>query len=479
MTALPRRTPHAHGLPARAALDFLDTLQESGQDPHALQLARDGAVVLEASWAPHRGESPALVYSVSKTWTALAIGFLVAEGRLDLHARLSDVLGLPANPLTIHHLLTMNTGHSAEQLPEIGFDATRLLQVEPEHTPGSHFVYNSPATFALSQMVTHLTGEDLTAYLQPRLLDPLGIPARWMRHAHGVEQGFSGYHLAVEDITRITLALASGGRFQGRQVVPAEYVEALARPWSANRDPEAPAPTEGEPPNDWWLGYGYQVWRNRVGFRLDGAYGQFGLVLPEHGITLAYQGATTETHHILNAFWALLEKWDEEEVPGSDAERAAASELAKRVATLDSWDTRDSRLFLPEVAASGESVDVAGWELREAGSGWELTLPPSTTPDGTAPGGVLPVRADRWSTTLLAQDGPPDTPCALALAARAEELDGGVLVVEIADLTSPHRIELRRDSDGSLAARWHTTPLWRASLATLIVPLEVARQAAG
>lgn len=480
MTALPRSTPQSQGLSARALLDFLDALRDSGQDPHALQLTRHGVVLLDAAWAPHRGEGAALVYSVSKTWTALAIGLLVAEGRLDLHARLSDVLGLPAGPITIHHLLTMNTGHSAEQLPEVGFDPARLLEVAPAHTPAHHFVYNSPATFALSEVVTHLSGEDLTSYLQPRLLDPLGIPRRWMRRVGAVEQGFSGYHLTVEDMTRIALTLADGGRFQGRQVIPADFVKAMAQPWSDNRDPAAPAPTDDEEPNDWWLGYGYQVWRNRTGFRLDGAYGQFGLVLPEHGITLAYQGASTETHRVLDAFWALLERWGDEPVPGSDAERAAAAELAERVAGLDSWDTRASRLFLPDVAATGETIDVTGWELRETDASWELTLPRTTSPDGTAPGGTLPVHPGRWSSTVLIgeEDGAADAPSALALATRAEEGDGA-LTVEITDLTSPHRIELRREADGSLAARWHTTPLWRASPATLIVPLHLAQQAAG
>jgi hypothetical protein len=93
---------------------------------------------------PYRLERPALVYSASKTYTALAIGFLADEGRLGL----DDSAGLHVgeeNPhgITVRHLLTMNTGHSAEQIERIGTDPLVLLREEPAFAPGTHFAYNS------------------------------------------------------------------------------------------------------------------------------------------------------------------------------------------------------------------------------------------------------------------------------------------------------------------------------------------------
>ena len=57
-------------------------------------------MLFESAWAPHRPETPALVYSVSKTFTALAIGYLEAEGRIDLTAGVDRYLDLPNEQLT-------------------------------------------------------------------------------------------------------------------------------------------------------------------------------------------------------------------------------------------------------------------------------------------------------------------------------------------------------------------------------------------
>ncbi|NKY07842.1 beta-lactamase family protein, partial [Cellulomonas hominis] len=76
--------PEAHGLPTGALLALLDALEGAGLDPHALVVARDGATLLRAAWAPYDHRRAALVYSVSKSVTALAVGLLADEGRLAL-----------------------------------------------------------------------------------------------------------------------------------------------------------------------------------------------------------------------------------------------------------------------------------------------------------------------------------------------------------------------------------------------------------
>ena len=107
--ALPlvRRSPEELGIPAAALLALADRLAEEGLDPHALLVARHGAVAFEAAWAPYRLDRPALVYSASKTFTSLAIGFLADEGRLSLDAAAADLLAvlapLGAPVITVRH----------------------------------------------------------------------------------------------------------------------------------------------------------------------------------------------------------------------------------------------------------------------------------------------------------------------------------------------------------------------------------------
>jgi len=473
---LERRDPEGLGIPVAAVTALVDRLHDEGLDPHALSIVSEGAVVFETAWAPYTLERPVLVYSASKTYTALAIGFLADEGRISLDDSVGDLLGEP-NPhgLTVRHLLTMNTGHSAAQIDAIDEDPRGLLRIAPDRVPGTQFAYNSPATHALSAIVTAVTDEPLTTYLRPRLLDPLGIGDRWMSTFGGIEHGASGFHLTVDDLARTGLTLAAGGRFAGRQVVPAWYVDEMTRPWSATADFNGPPALPGET-NDWALGYGYQLWRSRHGFRLDGAAGQFALVLPDQGLVMAYQGATLETQAVLRAFWAFVDSVDVARVAGAGDAPAAAADAAPTVAR-DTWDARDRLAIMAEAPFNAD-----GLAVRDTADGWILTLP------GV---GELPV-GRQWQTIvsqLQAETSVPVSneaetaesacncdgePTALALATRGEGLaDGGVLI-HVVDTTSPHRVIVHRHPQGTLNAGWHIPPLgggWEA----LRVPSSLTR----
>src|SRR5690606_34856772 len=170
------------------------------------------------------------------------------------------------------------------------------------------------------------------------------------------------------------------------------------------------------------LGYGYQLWRSRHGFRLDGAYGQFSLVVPESGVVVAYQGATTRTQETLDAIWRLVESFQDDALPENAAD---TSHLADRLAGLDSWGSRD-RL----VVDATPMPDAEEWGLADAGQDrWILTTPR----------GPVEVDAD-WRRTVLG-DGEES----LAIAARGEARADGSVLVHVVVPTSPHRVILTRD----------------------------------
>lgn len=446
---LPRRDPEALGIPSAALVALADRLQDEGLDPHALLVARRGEFAFEAAWAPYRLDRPALVYSASKTYTALAIGFLVDEGRIGLDDSVGPLLG-EENPagITVRHLLTMNTGHTGAQIDEIDEDPRDLLRIAPEHAPGTFFAYNSPATHALSTIVTAVTGQALTAYLRPRLLDPLGIGDRWMRTHGEVEHGASGFHLTVDDLARTALMLSACGAFDGTQVAPAWYVEQMSRPWSDTAAFGGPAAAAGEV-NDWALGYGYQMWRGRHGFRLDGAAGQFALVLPEHDLVIAYHGATMDTQATLRAFWAFVAAVEVADAAGGPLSDGSADPLP--LTERDTWDARELIHLMPEAA-----LDTDGLALVEATGGWTLTLP------GV---GEVPV-SGRWREHVV------EGSTRLTLATRGEAGTDGSVLIHVVDTTSPHRVIVRRGPDGALHAGWHIPPL-RGSWEALRVPASV------
>ena len=167
------------------------------------------------------------------------------------------------------------------------------------YKPGTHFLYNTPATFMLSAIVQKATGMTVLDYLTPRLFEPLGIEhPTWETNPQGINTGGYGLSIRTEDIARFGQLYLQKGRWKGKQLVPAAWVEAAtARQTSNGSDPKS----------DWDQGYGYQFWRSRHGaFRGDGAFGQFCIVLPEQDAVIAITSGTRDMQSVLNLVWNQL-----------------------------------------------------------------------------------------------------------------------------------------------------------------------------
>ncbi|HEY7226404.1 MAG TPA: serine hydrolase domain-containing protein [Micromonosporaceae bacterium] len=312
MTArlLRRTSPAAEGLdPAAvrrlvAAFDDLHAI-------HSFVLVRHGAIVAEGSWSPHTADRPHAMYSVSKSFTATAVGLAIDEGLFGLDDRLVDLLAAdaptqpPANlaAIRVRDLLTMTAGHAADTLPAARASKSNWLRLVLEqpvaHEPGTRFVYNSGATYLLGAIVQRLSGQRLLDYLRPRVLDPLGITsATWEQDPEGLDVAGYGLSITVEELAAFGQLYLQRGQWRGRQLVPAAWVDAATSYQMASNLNDAP---------DWEQGYGYQFWLSRPGgYRADGAYGQFAIVLPEHDIVLATTGGIQKLQTVLDAVWASL-----------------------------------------------------------------------------------------------------------------------------------------------------------------------------
>src|SRR3954447_17385116 len=123
---LPRSTPAASGVSSQALGALLDRLDERSVECHSLMVVRRGHVVAEGWWAPYSADRPHLLYSLTKSFTAVAVGLAVTDGLLSLDDRVVDVLpehvrdDVPAQGrrITVHHLLTMTAGHATDSLEE-------------------------------------------------------------------------------------------------------------------------------------------------------------------------------------------------------------------------------------------------------------------------------------------------------------------------------------------------------------------------
>jgi CubicO group peptidase (beta-lactamase class C family) len=262
--------------------------------------------------------------SVSKTFTSAAVGLAISEGKLSLTDKVISFFPdkLPAqvgehlSALTIRHLLTMNTGHEKDpsKLRNTEKDWEKaFLHTEFPRQPGTIFCYNSLATYMLSAIVQKVTGQKLVDYLYPRLFRPLGINnVRWQESPTGVNAGGWGLFLKTEDLAKMGLLLLQGGQWQGKQVLPADWVKEMSSAQvpcvPAGRNSDAlPQLMKNAKKSDWLQGYGYQMWRCRHNaFRADGAAGQYIIVIPEKNAVVATTANIGNMQAEIDLIWKYL-----------------------------------------------------------------------------------------------------------------------------------------------------------------------------
>jgi hypothetical protein len=175
-----------------------------------------------------------------------------------------------------------------------------------KYAPGTHFVYNSGATYLCSAIVQKVTGQPLLEYLTPRLLQPLGITgATWESCPMGIHIGGWGLSVPTDALVKFGQLYLQKGKWQDRQLLPEKWVAE-----ATSKKIQQPAPEKPSRPNeknDWLQGYGYQFWRCQHGaYRGDGAFGQFCVVLPEQNLVMVLTGETNDMQGVLDAAWNTL-----------------------------------------------------------------------------------------------------------------------------------------------------------------------------
>ena len=474
--ALPRSTPHAHGVSAAAVLAFIDALEnQPGVEPHSLMLLRHGCVVAEGWWHPYSPERVQLLYSLSKSFTATALGLAHGDGLVQL-----DDLVLPSFPeiapddvderlrqLRVRHLAAMATGH-LEDTWHLGPSSDPVNPVRaffalpPEREPGTVFTYNQSATYTLAALVQRAVGCTLSEILSRRIIGPAGLSAlRWLQHPDGQDLGFSGLHATTETIAALGELYRRGGLWHGERLLPPGWTDEASRMHIPTVRPDKVASA------DWSQGYGFQFWRSQHGYRGDGAYGQFCLVLPEYDVVLAMTGQSPDMQAVLDATWNVL-------LPGLGADEAtptgAEEALAERLSSL----TLATRDVLPASAVPRE-----GWMDR--------ILRPSDGPSPSA-------RAAIEALSILPGDGTPEIQLKTAgdclhlplgapwhagrwdaggapVAVSAGWTSDSSLSAEVIFLETPHRLNLTCTlPDGTFRAAWQTQPLHDLPLQEMCAP---------
>ncbi len=440
---------------AQGVLALLDRLAARSVECHSIMVVRHGRVVAEGWWAPYSADRPHLLYSLTKSFTSIAVGFAVSDGLLRLDDRIADVLddhvpaelSARARQLSVHHLLTMTTGHRDDTLAQAWelepADLVKgFLRVPAPDPPGTRHAYNNSTTFVLARMVERVTGQSLPDLLHDRLFWPMGLgldDAEWERVASGATFGFHGLHLRTEAVAAFGELLLRGGRWHGRQLIPADWIKRATTRQIGTLQFE-----DGGRSADWLCGYGYQFWMSRHGYRGDGAMGQYCLVIGDHDLVVAMTSATDDLQAPLDAVWDCL-------LPAATGRGSTAADqvLAERL----------RRLSLPRAtgdAGPGRSATA----VIDASAG-DAALPPGTTVTIEPAAGGWQVSFDTGPTTFSVDVGHgrwlESAPLGRPVVA-AGAWQGDAFVADLYVITSPSRVRLAVEA-ARATATWNIAPL--------------------
>ena len=275
---------------------YIEEIESKKLNVEGIIVYQRGRELAQHRWIP---EARRVIWSVSKSFVSIAAGIAIDEGKLKLSDRLTKFFprkkaDLRWDSLNLEHLLTMTMGLGEIITPQ---NLKKSLSYELSRDPGSYFLYDNNCTFLISAMLTKATGLKLRDYLIDRLFHPLGIPdPNWPESKDGYTIGWTGLELTTSELSLFGRFLLSKGKWEGKQLVSASWIEAATRTQVSTR------PSEDVSDKD--VGYGYQFWTCRFGaYRCDGRDGQFIVVFPALDAVISINSSQENPKHILWAIW--------------------------------------------------------------------------------------------------------------------------------------------------------------------------------
>ncbi len=301
-----------------AILDYLNTqVPTFYPQVRSVLVIRHGYVVYERYWQGFTASDGHDIRSATKSFVSALVGIALRDRHLkSLDQTVEELLAdhLPANAdprlrkATLKQLLAMTSGLAGDDSSLGGDDriSDQMLSSRDwirhtlgrrlETNPGERFAYSSATSHLLSAIVADATGQSTLTFAQAELFSPLGIATdhalelavnhwpltqteletfekatvAWPKDPQGYHSGGGGLKLPARDLAKLGYLYLNGGRWDGTQVVPADYVRASTQPQS---DPG----TGDQYGYQWWINdsYGYHT------FRAQGYGGQLIYVIPK------------------------------------------------------------------------------------------------------------------------------------------------------------------------------------------------------
>ena len=301
-------TPESQGIRSVHIAHMIQRLEALQIPMHSILIARNDRLIYEGYYKPYDALRQHRMFSVSKTFTALAIGHLVTLGRIHLDDHIVDYFPEKCPPnvhpwiqaMTIRNMLEMRTCHSATTYKhDLNKDwVASFFHIAPDHPAGTVFHYDTSSPHVLCALVEKLTGKPMLTYIREDVLPELKLSEEgfMLTDPFGVSMGGSGLLCTSMDLMKIGYFLLHEGNINGRQVIAKKYLQEAC---SALNPTIVKAPVPGEA-----FGYGFQIWQHaRCGYEAYGMGGQYILVVPEKNLILVttadtqgYDGGNAQIH---------------------------------------------------------------------------------------------------------------------------------------------------------------------------------------
>lgn len=318
MLTFEKATPEETGIPSKSIVRLTDRLLRRRIPMHSLLLMRHDKLVFEGYYAPCTADSLHRMFSISKSFTSIAVGLLADEGKISLDDPIIQYFPekLPdkdnVHPwiaqMTIRDMLMMRSCHASTTYKlDLQSDwVGSFFTTPPTHAPGTLFHYDTSAAHTLCALVEKLTGNNMLDYLKEKL-HILGFSEEsyMIKDPFGGSMGGSGLVALPSDLMKFGYFIAHRGLVCGEQLLSSSYIDLAVSPLTANCV-TAPLPSEAQ-------GYGLQFWRNEQnGFTCYGMGGQFIIFLPDRDLICV---TTADTQSIQGGNQQIYDALYEEVLP--------------------------------------------------------------------------------------------------------------------------------------------------------------------
>ncbi len=246
MADWPVAPPESQGL-RKAALDgILDParildLTTSLYTLRSLVVARNGFLVEERYYAGSKVSTLRSIASITKSVSSILVGIALEQGKIrSLDQTIAELLPEAAakvpssavNGVTLAQILTQTSGFPDDRQSDTRNLEPRVRDMPLESAAPPVWRYSSAAVSLIAPILARAVGGTVEDFARATLFSPLGIgdyDYDWRRDAVGNVRSDSGLRLRARDLARLAWTMADGGRWRGRQVVPAQWVTESTR----------------------------------------------------------------------------------------------------------------------------------------------------------------------------------------------------------------------------------------------------------